>query len=192
MPGLTPAYVGGTLALATDAVVGSPELERPDVMVAGSEELAAGEIRVSILGSGLPWVTKSQAAGSVLMEIGNEEEDVFAFDLGAGSLANFSGLQVPITSLKNVFLSHLHGDHVADYLTLMSSYVKMGRIDPVEIWGGDPDEKALGSRRSWPRSIRLWRGISSRCEDTSRSRGPRQQRTLSRMTAQRSSMSATG
>ena len=144
MPGLTPAYVGGTLALATDAVVGSPDVERPDVMVAGSEELVEGEIRVSILGSGLPWVTKSQAAGSVLMEIGNEEKDVFAFDLGAGSLANFSGLQVPITSLKNVFLSHLHGDHVADYLTLMSSYVKMGRIDPVEIWGGDSDEKALG------------------------------------------------
>jgi ribonuclease Z len=102
-------------ALATDAVVGSPETERPDVMVPGTEELAPDEIRVSILGSGLPWVTKSQAAGSVLMEVGNEEKDVFAFDLGAGSLANFSGLKVPMTSLKNVFLSHLHGDHVADY-----------------------------------------------------------------------------
>ncbi len=141
---LTPAYVGGMSALATDAVVGSPETERPDVMVPGTEELAPDEIRVSILGSGLPWVTKSQAAGSVLMEVGNEEKDVFAFDLGAGSLANFSGLKVPMTSLKNVFLSHLHGDHVADYVTLMSSYVKMGRLDPVEVWGGDSDYQALG------------------------------------------------
>jgi ribonuclease Z len=144
MPVLTPAYVGGTSALATDVVVGTPEVERPDVMVAGEEELAPGEIRVSILGSGLPWVTKSQAAGSVLMEVGNEERDVFAFDLGAGSLANFSGLKVPMTSLKNVFLSHLHGDHIADYVTLMSSYVKMGRLDPVEVWGGDSDYRALG------------------------------------------------
>ncbi len=141
---LTPAYLGGTSALATDAVVGVPETVRPPVMVPGTEELADGEIRVSILGSGLPWVTKSQAAGSVLMEIGNPERDVLVFDLGAGSLANFSGLQVPITSLKTVFLSHLHGDHVADYVTLMSSYVKMGRLDPVEVWGGDSDEAALG------------------------------------------------
>ena len=43
----------------------------------GSEELSKGEIRVSILGSGLPWVTKSQAAGSVLVEVGNSQKDVF-------------------------------------------------------------------------------------------------------------------
>jgi hypothetical protein len=30
-------------ALATDAVVGSPETERPDVMVPGTEELAPDE-----------------------------------------------------------------------------------------------------------------------------------------------------
>ncbi len=44
----------------------------------------------------------------MLVEVGNPERDVFVFDLGAGSLANFSGLKVPVTSLKNVFLSHLH------------------------------------------------------------------------------------
>ena len=111
----------------------------------GSEDLSDGEIRVSSLGSGLPWVTKSQAAGSILMEVGNSEKDVFVFDLGAGSLANFSGLKVPVTSLKNVFLSHLHADHVADYLTLMGSYVKAGRLDPVEVWGGASDDPALGT-----------------------------------------------
>ena len=50
--------------------------------------------------SGSPWVTKSQASGSVLIEIGNPQRDVLVFDLGAGSLANFSGLKVPVTSLK--------------------------------------------------------------------------------------------
>ena len=139
-----PAYLGGTSALTTDALVGASEVERSDVYVPGSEELAEGEIRVSILGSGLPWVTKSQAAGSVLIEVGNPQRDVLVFDLGAGSLANFSGLKVPVTSLKNVFLSHLHADHVADYLTLMGSYVKAGRLDPVEIWGGASDDPARG------------------------------------------------
>ncbi|MCH8130729.1 MAG: hypothetical protein IIC70_12640, partial [Acidobacteria bacterium] len=139
-----PAYLGGTSALTTDALVGASEVERSDVFVPGSEELAEGEIRVSILGSGLPWVTKSQAAGSVLIEVGNPQQDVLVFDLGAGSLANFSGLKVPVTSLKNVFLSHLHADHVADYLTLMGSYVKAGRLDPVEVWGGASDDPARG------------------------------------------------
>jgi len=145
MSDLTPAYLGGKAALSSDAIVGSPELKRSDALVPGTEELVEGEIRVSILGSGLPWVTKAQAAGSVLMEVGNPQRDVFVFDLGAGSLANFSGLKVPVTSLKNVFLSHLHGDHVADYVTLMSSYVKAGRLDPVEVWGGASDNPTLGT-----------------------------------------------
>ena len=140
----TPAYLGGTYALTTDSVVGIPEVDRADVYIPGTEELTEGEIRVSILGSGQPWVTKSQAAGSVLVEVGNAQRDVFVLDLGAGSLANFSGLRVPVTSLKNVFLSHLHADHIADYLTLMGSYVKAGRLDPVEVWGGGSDEPALG------------------------------------------------
>jgi ribonuclease Z len=128
-------------------LVGSPVAGRNEVFLPGTEELAEGEIRVSILGSGLPWVTKSQAAGSVLMEVGNPEKDVFVFDMGAGSLANFSGLKVPVTSLKNVFFSHLHADHFSDYFTLMGSYVKAGRLDPVEVWGGAGDDPALGTAR---------------------------------------------
>ena len=145
MSGFVPAYLGGTAALTTDPVVGSPAGERNGMFLPGTEELSEGEIRVSILGSGLPWVTKSQAAGSVLIEVGNPERDVLVFDLGAGSLANFSGLKVPVTSLKNVFLSHLHADHIADYVTLMGSYAKAGRLDPVEVWGGASDDPARGT-----------------------------------------------
>ena len=153
-----PAYLGGTTALATEAVVGSSDIDSSKPMIAGEEDVAEGEIRVSILGSGLPWVTKSQAAGSVLVEVGNPERDVFVFDLGAGSLANFSGLKVPVASLKKVFFSHLHADHIADYLTLMGSYIKAGRLDPVEVWGGASDAperglnafvKAIDSALAW-------------------------------------------
>ncbi len=55
--------------------------------------MASGEIRVTILGSGDPFVQASQALASVLIEVGNEEGELFFFDLGSGSLANFNGLQ---------------------------------------------------------------------------------------------------
>lgn len=144
MPGFTPAYLGGTAALATAAVAGSPHIARSDMFVPGTEDLSDGEIRVTILGSGQPWVTKAQAAGSVLVEIGNTQRDVMVFDLGSGSLANFSGLLVPVTALKKVFFTHLHADHISDYLTLMGSYVKAGRLDPVEVWGGSSNEPCQG------------------------------------------------
>ena len=142
---LKPTYAGGNVALSTEPWTGRREVARAETYAPGTEELADDEIRVSILGSGNPWVTRSQAAGSVLMEVGNPGRDVFVFDLGAGALANFSGLKVPVPSLKHVFLTHLHADHIADYITLMGSYVKAGRLDPVEVWGGSSDDPALGT-----------------------------------------------
>lgn len=142
---LVPVYASGRLALATDSVVGTPPSGRSEVYVPGQEELSAGEIRVSILGSGQPWVTKSQAAGSVLMEVGNAERDVFIFDVGAGSLANFSTLKVPVTSLNKVFFSHLHVDHIGDFISLVGGYTRSGRLDPVEVWGGNSSQPGWGT-----------------------------------------------
>ncbi len=53
MADMTPAYLGGTLALTDTPVVGQSEVERSDVYTPGIEDLAQDEIRVSILGSGL-------------------------------------------------------------------------------------------------------------------------------------------
>ena len=39
-------------------------------------------MRVTVLGSGNPWVTRAQSSGSVLVEIGNAERDLFILDLG--------------------------------------------------------------------------------------------------------------
>jgi len=144
MPTFTPVYLGGAAALATAAVAGSPRVDRDDVFVPGIEALAEGEIRVTILGSGQPWLTKAAATGSVLVEIGNAQREVMVFDLGSGSLANFSGLQVPATALKKVFSTHLHTDHISDYLTLTGSCVKAGRLDPVEVWGGSSNKPSRG------------------------------------------------
>jgi len=140
------AYEGGLEPLTTTPVVGTPTRDYANVLAPGSEQVAEDEIRVTILGSGDPFVKKSQASASLLIEVGNPEGDFFFFDLGSGSLANFNGLGLPVTSTTKVFLSHLHADHVGDMPTLLWSLAKAGRRDPVEVWGPAGEHEHLGTR----------------------------------------------
>jgi ribonuclease Z len=140
-----PATRAGSVApLSTGPVVGQPARAYPATFVPGAEPLADGEIRVTILGSGDPWIRRSQASGSLLVEVGNAEHDFFFFDLGSGALANFDALGLPVEATTKVFLSHLHADHVGDIPGLLGSLAKAGRVDPVEIWGGASEDPALG------------------------------------------------
>ena len=133
-----------TTPQSTRPVVGTPSRMYEPTFVPGAELLADGEIRVTILGSGDPWIRRSQASGSLLVEVGNAEQDFFFFDLGSGALANFDALGLPVESTTKVFLSHLHADHIGDIPGLLGSLAKAGRVDPVEIWGGASEDPALG------------------------------------------------
>jgi ribonuclease Z len=139
------AYDGSGMPLTTTPVVGTPVGPYSDVLTPGAESLASDEIRVTILGSGDPFVKKSQAAASFLIEVGNAEGDFFFFDIGSGALANFNGLGLPVTSTTKVFASHLHADHVGDMPTLVWSLAKAGRRDPVEVWGPAGDHERFGT-----------------------------------------------
>lgn len=141
-----PTFVGGTRAMTTTPVVGSPAREYADMFVPGREQLVDGELRVTILGSGNPWVTRAQASGSILVEVGNPERDLLVIDLGSGSLANFASLKLPVNALDKVFFTHLHADHISDLITLFGSYRKSGRVDRgVRVWGPTGSEPRLGT-----------------------------------------------
>lgn len=147
-PGSLPAlaYLGGTTAMTTTPVVGTPARPFPEIYVPGEEPIRDGEMRVTVLGSGNPPPTRAQASGSVLVEVGNAERDMFLFDVGSGSLANFMCLGLPINSLDKVFLSHLHADHTADLITLFGSFRKAGRTGPLSVWGGNGSEPRYGTK----------------------------------------------
>lgn len=142
-----PAFAGGTRAITTTPVVGSPPRPYPEVFVPGEEGLEDGELRVTVLGSGNPWVTRAQSCGSILVEVGNPERDLLVFDLGSGSLANFAGLGLPVNALDKVFMTHLHADHTSDLITLFGSYRKSGRVDRgVRVWGPSGSEPRFGTK----------------------------------------------
>ena len=84
------AYEGGTQPLTTTPAVGTPHRKYKATFEPGTEPLDPDEIRVTILGSGDPFVKSGQASASVRIEVGNEERDFFFFDLGSGALANFN------------------------------------------------------------------------------------------------------
>jgi ribonuclease Z len=71
-----PTFAGGTTAITTTPIVGTPGREYAEVYVPGEEDLEDGELRVTVLGSGNPWVTRAQSSASILVEIGNPERDL--------------------------------------------------------------------------------------------------------------------
>jgi ribonuclease Z len=142
-----PTFASGTRAITRTPVVGTPRRQYAEMFIPGEEKLADGEMRVTVLGSGNPWVTRAQASASILVEVGNAERDLLVFDLGSGALANYASLKLPVNKLNKVFLSHLHADHTGDMLTLVGSYAKVGRTDgPIYLWGPSGTKPRLGTR----------------------------------------------
>jgi ribonuclease Z len=142
-----PAFLGGNKAITFSPVVGTPHREYAEMFIPGEEKIEDGEIRVTVLGSGNPWPTCAQASASVLVEVGNPERDIFLFDLGTGSIANYASLKLPVNALNKVFITHLHADHTGDMITLSGSFSKVGRADgPVYVWGPSGSEPRLGTK----------------------------------------------
>jgi ribonuclease Z len=142
-----PAYAGGTKAITLTPAVDTPHREYTEMFNPGEEEIEDGEIRVTVLGSGNPWPTRSQASASILVEVGNSERDIFIFDIGTGAVANYASLKLPVNALNKVFITHLHADHMGDLITLSGSLSKVGRADgPVYVWGPSGSEPRLGTK----------------------------------------------
>ncbi|MCB1462887.1 MAG: MBL fold metallo-hydrolase [Nitratireductor sp.] len=107
------------------------------------EKLLPDEMRITALGTGMPFVRRRQASAGWLVELGNG--DKFIFDLGTGSSANLNALGVPHSLLDKVFLTHLHIDHFGDMGALYGMGMVRGRFTPLRVWGPSAAEERLGT-----------------------------------------------
>jgi ribonuclease Z len=109
----------------------------------GTETLAADEMRVIALGTGMPLTRSSQASASFLVQLGNGEN--FIFDIGSHAAANLASLEIPYNELTKVFLGHLHLDHTGDLPVLWISGWLGARTKPLEVWGPSGPKPELGT-----------------------------------------------
>ncbi len=64
---ITPVISGGTLPITQTPIIGNPEKEYPKNYIPNTEELGEDEIRLTFLGTGMPFPTRNQAAAGLLM-----------------------------------------------------------------------------------------------------------------------------
>ncbi len=108
-----------------------------------TELLGADEMRITALGTGMPNQTRRAVSISYLVELGNG--DKFLFDIGMGSMANLFSLRPDFSKLDKVFASHLHVDHVGDFMGLHICGWLSGRYSPIHIYGPTGSKPALGT-----------------------------------------------
>ena len=129
------------------------------------EKLKQGEMRVTLMGTG--WgnvVSPAQKGPSIFVELGNfyndgdgvRKQDSFVFDVGPGCILNYNAMEIPMSRMNHIFLSHLHMDHCSDLPFIYSFGPNLGdRYDALKIYGpsgpnlldaeGDETDTVLGT-----------------------------------------------
>ena len=107
-----------------------------------SEPPALDEMRISFFGT---WYTPrpNQACNSVFVELGNG--DSFVFDCGSGVVSRYVASGVPYSRMDKIFLTHLHGDHMNDLVTIYCFGPSSDRKSPLHVWGPSGDTKNEGT-----------------------------------------------
>ena len=117
-----------------------PRTAIPSVLL--SELPGSDEMRISFFGT---WYTPrpNQACNSVFVELGNG--DSFVFDCGSGVVSRYVAMGVAYSRMDKVFLTHLHGDHMNDLITIYCFGPASDRKSPLHVWGPSGDTKNNGT-----------------------------------------------
>jgi len=111
----------------------------------GSEPIGKDEMRISFVGS-CPFPPRRDQAGTCIMvELGNG--DRFFFDFGPGCIKNILAMGVPVPSINDIFITHLHVDHYHDLSYLLPFSAWSGRWKmPLRLTGPSGRTPELGTK----------------------------------------------
>lgn len=86
-------------------------------------------MQVTVVGSGGPAASKRRACPCFLID-----RDVLV-DCGAGAVRNLKTLDIDLTEIREILISHAHADHIGDLVSLLWAMRIDDRTKPLEITG---------------------------------------------------------
>ena len=89
-------------------------------------------MRVTMLGTGTPFPTAERFGSSILVEAAGKN---LLFDCGRGAVIRLTQAGVSPSKIDDLFLTHLHSDHVVGIPDLLLSGWFLGRDKPLQVWG---------------------------------------------------------
>ncbi|WP_405352037.1 ribonuclease Z [Nonlabens sp. Asnod3-H03] len=89
-------------------------------------------MKLTILGCHSATPTASTRPTSQVLEI---RGNLFLIDCGEGTQMAMRTSRVKFSRIKNIFISHLHGDHFFGLIGMISTFCLLGRDTPLTIYG---------------------------------------------------------
>ncbi len=151
---LLPTHFGGIGPITITPFIGEVTKSYPEFYVPGTEELDDDEIRIFACGTGSPWIVESQSASCFLIQTGAGHN--LLFEIGGGSIANLNALGLAADELTDVFISHLHVDHVGDFDMLWGQGFMWGRTIPITLHGPSGPVPELGTEHFAKHFLETW------------------------------------
>ncbi len=147
--------VGGLALSGGSAMAANPTTPQAVPRMSLEKRPEPGQMRISFFGT---WYTPrpNQACNSIFVELGNydpngdptdpnNQGDSFVFDCGAGVVSRYVAMGVPYSRMDRVFLTHLHGDHMSDLVTIYCFGPSSDRKTPLHVYGPSGDTKNEGT-----------------------------------------------
>jgi len=102
-------------------------------------------MKLTVLGSSSALPTSKRYPSAHVL---NVRERLFLIDCGEGTQMQLRNCKIKFGNLNNIFISHLHGDHIFGLYGLLSSFNLMGRENPLKLYAPENYGQMLNSHLS--------------------------------------------
>lgn len=102
-------------------------------------------MKVTILGSSSALPTSGRYPSAHVL---NAHERLFLIDCGEGTQMQLRRTKIRFSKINNIFITHLHGDHLFGLYGLLSTFSLMGREAPLHLYAPEKYEQILASHLS--------------------------------------------